>query len=881
MQTQFDYITSLAKQYDEYASNDTHLYDALNQLSETELEKIYAEYVDPLRNFYPVNLLRAEIITRLLNSDKINGDTTEEIKNIIRSKDRSSLPHYSSELLDQMDQYTIGKRDMFANWQNPWNIYHTFFYRGTVKETTQKYLEQIASKLIVDLNLTDYISHAVDFQGPSNFGSTICWIALYPETRYSHKDAYQLFTRLAKKTDAGRMAGHALKDHEPNDLSIVNSYNDIRDKLQSIRENTITLNNQFRNYFKLAPGPQAFQWESFLNKGEAAISFLDADLNSFSTREEFLQASDTSSYGKNSAALSAWLFKQARINDLIFATQGVNTVVGIGIIDGDYYYQEDEPEYKHRRKVTWITDKLFQYKSRDFNNYRNLFKPDIFGPTRVWEYVLDSYIRLYPDLKEVLDKHDLPYHAPSSGPVKEPRPEDEPRDNGDEEELQADNFWWLNANPNIWSISDCEVRTVQTYTARNEKGNKRRIYKYFETVQPGDLVIGYESSPVKQIIGLFQIIKPLHSTEDEGEVIEFELIDKLNIPVQWEELLNNPALENCEVFKNNQGSLFKLSEDEFDIIREIMDNKNIVTVREEQESKIRAYDYKQDPDKPFLSTTQFEKITRLLKRKKNIILQGPPGTGKTFLAKKLAYHIVGRIDDTIIEMVQFHQSYCYEDFIQGLRPSKKGGFILKNGVFYNFCQKAHAHPKRKFFFIIDEINRGNLSKIFGELLMLIEPDKRDKKHSLKLTYSDDDLDFFFVPENVHIIGTMNTADRSLAIVDYALRRRFSFINLVPVFDHNFKSLLKELGVSGNLISHICYRVQNLNHEISKDANLGAGFQIGHSYFCSYEPGQNEIQWYTDVIDHEIKPMLEEIWFDDQQRVDKLVNDLLEGHADPN
>ncbi|MEX1121329.1 MAG: AAA family ATPase [Balneolales bacterium] len=448
------------------------------------------------------------------------------------------------------------------------------------------------------------------------------------------------------------------------------------------------------------------------------------------------------------------------------------------------------------------------------------------------------------------------------------------------EDPRFESFWWLNANPSIWSITQCDEGSIQEYTARNEKGNKRRIYKYFETVQPGDLMIAYESSPVKQIVGLFQITKALHTSEKEGEVIEFELIEKLDVPVQWSELQHNPALQNCEVFINNQGSLFQLTEEEFDIIREVMDNKNILTERKQQESTIKPYHYEDDPDKPFIPYSEFQKITKRLERKKNIILQGPPGTGKIFLARKLAYQILGRVDDSCIEMVQFHQSFSYEDFIQGLRPSRQG-FALKNGVFYNFCQKAHAHPKRKFFFIIDEINRGNLSKIFGELLMLIEHDKREEKHALKLTYSEDDLDTFFVPDNLHIIGTMNTADRSLAIVDYALRRRFSFVNLEPYFGKYFKSLLADQGISSSLATHICQGIQSLNKKITEDNNLGAGFQIGHSYFCSFANGQDEENWFNDVMDFEIKPLLEEIWFDDPQQVKRLVSELTDGYEDSN
>lgn len=487
----------------------------------------------------------------------------------------------------------------------------------------------------------------------------------------------------------------------------------------------------------------------------------------------------------------------------------------------------------------------------------------------------DLLYRLLDGKRDIIEKPDsgdsskpeVPTTTVAEPPVEITRPEE----SEDDEPQGEPNFWWLNANPSIWSISNMDEEDRQTYTSRNKKGNKRRVYKYFEAAQKGDLMIGYESTPVKQIKALMEVTRGLHQ-RDGNEVIEFEITEKLNVPIHWNELQNNPALKNCEVFRNNQGSLFKLTEEEFDVIREIIDEKNIDIEIEDEKSKLQPYAYENDPEKPFIPQSVFQQTIELLKRKKNIILQGPPGVGKTFIARKIAYEMMGYRNDTSIEMVQFHQSFSYEDFIQGIRPGNQG-FELQNGVFYSFCQKAHAHPDRQFFFIIDEINRGNLSKIFGELMMLIEPDKRSKKYALKLTYAEDELDRFFIPENLYIIGTMNTADRSLAIVDYALRRRFAFINLEPDFGVPFQAFVRSKNLSDGLIDHILKSIEKVNNEIQKDINLGSGFRIGHSYFCSFPGNMDESDWYNEVIAFEIKPLLDEIWFDDTDKVRRLVNEI--------
>jgi 5-methylcytosine-specific restriction protein B len=879
MQTQFQYITDLAKQYRGYTENPISLYAAINSLPKNIVEDIYKEYGDPDRDFKPVNLLRAEIARRILQGGTASEALVNEIKDNIRTKNVDYFNHYKEDFLKQIQEYELFKRDLFANWQNPWSIFHSYFYRGTIRETVLNYLEQIAKDLLAKLELKDYIFHKVDFQGATNFGSDFCWVALYPITKESHKDSYQFFVRFDALPEAGQIAGWSVKEPKPNNLQPIATFDDAYNLLQKLKPEITKLNKESRNYFKFAPGSQASEWERFYDEEIIAISYKDfelGDISKYSSRKEINEVIGLPADSQSNQTWNLWLFKNANIDDVVFVNKGVNTCLGIGIITSEYFYDEDLPRYNHKRKIKWLTNKVYQYKPNSLDypkggKYKTLFRPDTFSPTKVWEFLINEYMRLYPELASIFAANNLKFTVEKSGTapiVSEPLVEiDEVN-----EETEPLNFWWLNANPKIWSISNHTEGQRQTYTTHNEKGNKRRIYKYFEAAKEGDLIIGYESTPTKQIKAIYEVTKGIHNTANEEE-IEFELVEKLEIPVHWNDLKNNAALQHCEVFINNQGSLFKLTEEEYDIIREIIDNKNIITEKLLQSSKIKKYKFTDDSDKPFISEVDFLQTVTLLKRKKNIILQGPPGVGKTFIARKLAYEIMQEIKDANIEMVQFHQSYSYEDFIQGLRPTQKGGFDLRDGIFYSFCQRALAHPDRPFFFIIDEINRGNLSKIFGELMMLIEADKREEKFALKLTYAEDEEDRFYVPSNLYIIGTMNTADRSLAIVDYALRRRFAFITLQPDYGNNFRSFLASKGLSAGMVEHICSAVTKVNSKIKEDINLGEGLQIGHSYFCTFTTNEDENKWWNEILSFELKPLLEEIWFDDSTIVSEVLKQL--------
>ena len=421
------------------------------------------------------------------------------------------------------------------------------------------------------------------------------------------------------------------------------------------------------------------------------------------------------------------------------------------------------------------------------------------------------------------------------------------------------NYWWLNANPKIWQFSDLRVGEEEGYTLLNENGNKRRIYKNFLDAKEGDIVIGYEATPVKQIVAVCII-----SGENDGTSIYFKKVEGLSIPIDYNVIKDVKELQNMECLVNPNGSLFKLTKDEYDLLLDIIREQNPLS-SSAQDKLYKPYTKNDFLENVYLKEDDYNSLTALLEYKKNVILQGAPGVGKTFTAKHLAYSILKYEDDSKIKIVQFHQNYSYEDFIMGYKP-EESGFKLCPGIFYQFCLLAENNPDDKYFFIIDEINRGNLSKIFGELLMMIEKDYRGTKITLAYNHLT-----FSVPENIYIIGMMNTADRSsLSNIDYALRRRFSFFNMRPAFDsEGFISYRKSLN--SEALDDLIEELKKLNEEIENDDSLGEGFCIGHSYFC----GQNECteEWLSDVIEYDLIPMLNEYWFDDKAKAKKWAEKL--------
>ena len=578
-------------------------------------------------------------------------------------------------------------------------------------------------------------------------------------------------------------------------------------------------------YWLYAPGEDAFMWEEFYKTGTMGLGWDKiGDYRQFPD-DNSLIASIEQHYGgggshKNDKCAITDFTKKIKTGDIIIVKHGRKKLIGRGVVTSEYFYDDSVNSFKSRRRVEWthkgewyVEDTLVMKTLTDITKYGDYSKQ------------LETTMGIASDEKDMNSNR---------------------------------RYWWLNASPKVWRMSEWKVGEEQDYTLFNPNGNKRRIFQNFVDASVGDVVICYETNPVKKITTIAKV-----SRANDGEKIWFQKTETLTDPVDFSVIKGIPELQQMEFLVNPNGSFFKLTEEEYNAIISIIRQNN-----DEEVESLDVPDYTRTDflNEVYMDEANYDELVELLKAKKNIILQGAPGVGKTFCAERLAYSIMGKKDARRIKTIQFHQSYSYEDFIMGYKPAGET-FKLRNGVFYNFCIEATNNPGQEYFFIIDEINRGNLSKIFGELLMMIEKDYRGKE--ITLAYSDQG---FHVPENLYIIGMMNTADRSLALIDYALRRRFSFFDMKPGFEsEGFKNHIKSIG--SVKLEKVINLISELNANIRDDDSLGYGFEIGHSYFCGKTEAMTDSH-VRRVVKYDIIPTIQEYWFDNEKKAKEWAEKLI-------
>ncbi len=646
----------------------------------------------------------------------------------------------------------------------------------------------------------------------------------------------------------------------------------------------------------IALGEGGRHWEALYQSGEAAIGWeYLGDLSQYTSElaiEEAIAKHENLQNRPANNAKTCWQFAhEIKPGDWIISKLGKSKVLGYGVVTSEYKYKPEAAHYTHRVAVDWKTEGEWEVDKdslplKTLTDYTD--KPDALQ--EIFRLMgVDPSSTTGGDLPTIEINHlASPFNACFRSA----------------EEAQA--------------LLDLAKKGLEGLGLGSDSKNDRRLALTLpqnKAGRAGTLRVNFGNWPVLSIIkqrdgqSFLQIAcredlvpkSAILETDTPFPVKDGSLILFIRFPTDRiaQEPIGDAVYKSMQSmafqFKDWKGSPFRMHhkpelyglffdrEKRAELLRDGLAGPT-PSIAEEDETEVigealpQAYTKVEALKELFIDEATYDRMAKLLRRKKNLILEGPPGVGKSYLAKRLAYSLMGEKDGNRVTMIQFHQSYAYEDFIQGYRPSGGEGasFEKRNGVFYEFCEKARRNPDQDYYFIIDEINRGNLSRIFGELMLLVEADKRGPEHALPLTYSPDQT--FHVPENIHIIGMMNTADRSLAMVDYALRRRFAFVALEPGFDSDkFSQHLLAQSVPPAIIERIRNGMRALNQQIaSNDRDLGEGYCIGHSFFCPTEKVSDSEAWYREIVETEIKPLLQEYWADNANgkiadEIGKLLN----------
>ena len=641
-----------------------------------------------------------------------------------------------------------------------------------------------------------------------------------------------------------------------------------------------TAEEQERGYWLYVPGEGAGKWEEFRTAGIMALNWdRIGDPTSYPNEEAVIEALEAG-YGDwggrptGAAGMIRDFTRTMRPGDVVYARRGPTEIIGRGVVRSEFRYDDARPAYRCVRDIewthvgSWLLDRRVGAVSLQRVTENTSYNPaqleSLFRDRNASGASTASARAQGVGDSNQAKKHELQHwlYTPGEGAARW----DEFRTAG----IMALN--WDRVG-DLASFPDKESLLDALYTHYGDWGGRPRkaadsVWDYIHAMKPGDIV--YVRRSFNEIVGRGVVRSDYRYDEDRSSFravrdVEWTHVGSWPLEQRIGRLMLQRLTENTKYTPDQLNALIGIEDSHSSAsVDERRGNNDL----DEADEHYTSADFL---DEVFLRPEDVEQMLGLLRRKKNLILQGAPGTGKTFAAKRLAYALMGQTDDSRVEVVQFHQSTAYEDVVVGLRPTAEGGFAAAEGVFARFCRRAAADPGRDYVFIIDEINRANISKAFGELLMLIEAEHRGE--ALRLPVSGELLS---VPKRLHIIGMMNTADRGLALIDYALRRRFAFFEMRPALDH--PGFLRHVeAVGSSRLEALVDVVRRLNQRIAEDEALGPGFQIGHSYLCLPAAGPENPAGtdadVTSVVRYELEPLVREYWFDNPSAMDESIHEL--------
>ena len=637
---------------------------------------------------------------------------------------------------------------------------------------------------------------------------------------------------------------------------------------------------QERGYWLYTPGEGAARWEEFRTAGIMALNWdRIGDPTSYPNEEAVIEALEAG-YGDwggrptGAAGMIRDFTYTMRPGDVVYARRGPTEIIGRGVVRSEFRYDNARPAYRCVRDIEWthvgswpldrrvgavtlqrVTENTSYNPAQLESLFRDRNASGASTASAQAQGVGDSDKAKKQELQHWL-------YTPGEGAARW-------------EEFRTAGIMALNWDRvgDLASFPDKESLLDALYTHYGDWGGRPRraadsVWDYIHAMKPGDIV--YVRRSFNEIVGRGVVRSDYRYDEDRSSFravrdVEWTHVGSWPLEQRIGRLMLQRLTENTKYTPDQLNALIGIEDPRFSSsVDERLGNNDL----DEADEHYTSTDFL---DEVFLRPEDLEQMLGLLRRKKNLILQGAPGTGKTFAAKRLAYALMGETDDSRVEVVQFHQSTAYEDVVVGLRPTAEGGFAAAEGVFARFCRRAAADPGRDYVFIIDEINRANISKAFGELLMLIEAEHRGE--ALRLPVSGELLS---VPKRLHIVGMMNTADRGLALIDYALRRRFAFFEMRPALDH--PGFLRHVeAVGSSRLEALVDVVRRLNQRIAEDEALGPGFQIGHSYLClpagnPENPGGMDAD-VTSMVRYELEPLVREYWFDNPAAMDESIHEL--------